>query len=155
MNVCCGGIVAWRDGDDRAGCSIRSPPCLNIPKACRSICSCGSKGPLSDAAPALDPFDFVRTVAVARISCPVHGAPVRGPDGDVGRTSALCFLAGANSIFYGEKLLTTGNPDVDQDGGCSTAANPRGTKDGSETPDGDFAVPARHIDAPLGLIDPH
>jgi biotin synthase len=71
--------------------------------------------PLHGAAP-VDPFDFVRTIAVARILMP--RAQVRL---SAGRTEmsdelqALCFLAGANSIFYGEKLLTTGNPDVERD----------------------------------------
>ena len=71
--------------------------------------------PLADSA-SVDPFDFVRTIAVARLLMP-H-AQVRL---SAGRTQmsdelqALCFLAGANSIFYGEKLLTTGNPDVERD----------------------------------------
>ena len=64
----------------------------------------------------VDPLDFVRTIAVARLTMP--RAYVRL---SAGRTQmsdemqALCFLAGANSIFYGEKLLTTGNPDVERD----------------------------------------
>lgn len=71
--------------------------------------------PLADA-PDLDPFEFVRTVAAARITMP--RARVRL---SAGRRSmddamqALCFLAGANSIFYGDKLLVTGNPDVQAD----------------------------------------
>jgi biotin synthase len=71
--------------------------------------------PLGDAAP-LDPFDFVRTVAVARILMPrahVRLSAGRGEMSD--ELQALSFLAGANSIFYGEKLLTTGNPDTAQD----------------------------------------
>jgi biotin synthase len=63
-----------------------------------------------------DTFEFVRTIAVARILMPRSYVRL-----SAGRTEmseekqALCFLAGANSIFYGEKLLTTGNPDTDQD----------------------------------------
>ncbi len=75
--------------------------------------------PLHDrlgGAGALDPFDFVRTIAVARITMPkamVRLSAGRRELGDA--VQALCFLAGANSIFYGDKLLTTGNPDVDAD----------------------------------------
>jgi biotin synthase len=64
----------------------------------------------------VDPFDFVRTIAVARVLMPQSHVRL-----SAGRTQmsdelqALCFFAGANSIFYGEKLLTTGNPDVERD----------------------------------------
>jgi biotin synthase len=71
--------------------------------------------PLEDAA-AIDPFDFVRTIAVARIlmpRCHVRLSAGRAEMSD--ELQALCFLAGANSIFYGEKLLTTGNPDTEHD----------------------------------------
>jgi biotin synthase len=65
---------------------------------------------------AVAPLDFVRTIAVARLTMP--GSHVRlsaGRESMSDETQALCFLAGANSIFYGEKLLTTPNPDVDRD----------------------------------------
>ena len=71
--------------------------------------------PLADGPP-VDPFDFVRTIAVARLLMP--RAQVRlsaGREAMSDELQALCFLAGANSIFYGEKLLTTGNPDVTHD----------------------------------------
>jgi biotin synthase len=71
--------------------------------------------PLADQQP-LDPFDFVRTIAVARITMPrarVRLSAGRQQMGDA--VQALCFLAGANSIFHGEKLLTTGNPDTEAD----------------------------------------
>ena len=64
----------------------------------------------------LDPLEFVRTIAVARITMPK--AMVRLSAGRRELTEpvqALCFLAGANSVFYGDRLLTTGNPDVDAD----------------------------------------
>ncbi len=67
-------------------------------------------------APPVDPFDFVRTIAVARIMMPraqVRLSAGRGAMSD--ELQALAFLAGASSIFYGEKLLTTGNPDVEHD----------------------------------------
>jgi biotin synthase len=66
--------------------------------------------------PALDPFEFVRTIAAARITMP--RAMVRlsaGRESMSDEMQALCFLAGANSIFYGDKLLTTGNPIADRD----------------------------------------
>jgi biotin synthase len=66
--------------------------------------------------PDVDPFDFVRTIAVARILMPrSHVRLSAGREGMSDELQALCFLAGANSIFYGEKLLTTGNPDVERD----------------------------------------
>jgi biotin synthase len=65
---------------------------------------------------ALDPFDFVRTVAVARILMPRSHVRLSAGRGEMNdELQALCFLAGANSIFYGEKLLTTGNPDTADD----------------------------------------
>jgi biotin synthase len=69
-----------------------------------------------DEQPEIEPFEFVRTIAVARILMPESFVRL-----SAGRTEmsdemqALCFLAGANSIFYGEKLLTTGNPDTASD----------------------------------------
>jgi biotin synthase len=64
----------------------------------------------------VDPFDFVRTIAVARLLMPrSHVRLSAGRQEMSDEMQALCFLAGANSIFYGEKLLTTGNPDVERD----------------------------------------
>jgi biotin synthase len=71
--------------------------------------------PLAGAA-AVDPFDFVRTIAVARVVMPKSYVRLSaGREVMSDELQALCFLAGANSIFYGEKLLTTGNPDVEHD----------------------------------------
>ena len=65
---------------------------------------------------ALDPIDFVRTIAVARITMPKSMVRLSAGREDMSEeTQALCFLAGANSIFYGPKLLTTANPDRDRD----------------------------------------
>jgi biotin synthase len=64
----------------------------------------------------VDPFDFVRCIAVARIVMPKASVRLSaGREVMSDELQALCFLAGANSIFYGEKLLTTGNPDVARD----------------------------------------
>ena len=71
--------------------------------------------PLADA-PEPDAFDFVRTIAAARILMPRSRVRLAAGRNDISdELQALCFLAGANSIFYGEKLLTTGNPDVASD----------------------------------------
>ena len=71
--------------------------------------------PLEDAAP-IDPIDLIRVIATARILMP--GSYVRLSAGRTGLSDAaqaLCFLAGANSIFYGDRLLTTANPEFDAD----------------------------------------
>ncbi len=117
LNVCCGGIIGMGESvRDRAGLLAqlanlpRHPESVPINQLVRVPGT-----PLADEAP-LDPFDFVRTIAVARIVLPA--AYVRlsaGRDAMADELQALCFLAGANSIFYGEKLLTTGNPDVERD----------------------------------------
>jgi biotin synthase len=71
--------------------------------------------PLHGAAP-LDPLEFVRTIAVARITMPRARVRLSAGRRELGEAvQALCFLAGANSIFYGDKLLTTGNPEAQSD----------------------------------------
>jgi biotin synthase len=71
--------------------------------------------PLADVAK-LDPLDFVRTIAVARITMPASMVRLSAGREDMREeTQALCFFAGANSIFYGPKLLTTPNPERDRD----------------------------------------
>jgi biotin synthase len=117
MNVCCGGIVGMgEEPEDRAEllhilatlpAHPESVPINQLVKV--------SGTPLADA-PALDPFDFVRTIAVARILMPLSHVRLSAGRSDMSdELQALCFLAGANSIFYGEKLLTTGNPDTAHD----------------------------------------
>ncbi len=117
MHVCSGGIVGLGENlTQRAGLIAQlanmnpypeSVPINNLVKV--------EGTPLADQAE-LDPFDFVRTIAVARITMPkarVRLSAGRSQMSDA--IQALCFLAGANSIFYGEQLLTTGNPDVARD----------------------------------------
>jgi biotin synthase len=71
--------------------------------------------PLADNAE-IDPLDFVRTIAVARITMPTSFVRLSaGRESMNESTQALCFLAGANSIFYGEKLLVTDNPELERD----------------------------------------
>jgi biotin synthase len=117
MNVCCGGIVGMGEERlDRAELLHTLATLEEHPESVPINLLVRVPGtPLGDAAP-LDPFDFVRTVAVARILMPrahVRLSAGRGEMSD--ELQALSFLAGANSIFYGEKLLTTGNPDTAQD----------------------------------------
>ena len=117
MSVCCGGIVGMgEDSRDRVrllhvlATLPAHPQSVPINQLVRVAGT-----PLA-AAPPLDPFDFVRTVAAARILMPCsHVRLSAGRGGMSDELQALCFLAGANSIFYGEKLLTTGNPDTVDD----------------------------------------
>ncbi|MCL1826091.1 MAG: biotin synthase BioB [Betaproteobacteria bacterium] len=117
INVCSGGIVGMGEGQvGRAGLIAQlanmDPPPESVPIN-KLIAFPGT--PFADSG-AIDPFDFVRTVAVARITMP--GSAVRlsaGREQMSDELQALCFMAGANSIFYGERLLTTGNADTDAD----------------------------------------
>jgi len=117
LNVCCGGIVGMGETlHDRA----RMLQVLaNLPEHPESVpinqLVAVPGTPLADAAP-VDPFDFVRMIAVARIVMPASFVRLSaGRESMSDELQALAFLAGANSIFYGEKLLTTGNPDVSRD----------------------------------------
>jgi biotin synthase len=76
----------------------------------------GTDTPAAETSPKLPDLDFVRTIAVARITMPQSMVRLSaGREGMSDETQALCFLAGANSIFYGPKLLTTSNPVADSD----------------------------------------
>jgi biotin synthase len=117
IKTCCGGIVGMGESRaDRAGLLVALATQPAHPDSVPINLLVKVPGtPLADA-PALPPFEFVRTLAVARIMMPK--AVVRlsaGREGMSDELQALCFLAGANSIFYGEKLLTTGNPDTERD----------------------------------------
>src|SRR6202035_117969 len=117
MKVCCGGIVGMgEEPEDRAeflhilATLPEHPQSVPINQLVRV------PGTPLEHAVALDPFDFVRTVAVARILMPQSHVRLSAGRGEMSdELQALCFLAGANSIFYGEKLLTTGNPDTQHD----------------------------------------
>ena len=117
INVCCGGIVGMGEtARDRAQLLVTLAQLPEHPQSVPINQLVRVPGtPLADAAP-VDPFDFIRTIAVARIMLP--RAQVRlsaGRETMSDELQALALLAGANSIFYGEKLLTTGNPDVARD----------------------------------------
>jgi biotin synthase len=117
IHVCSGGIVGMGEtGKSRAALIAElanmEPPPDSVP--INNLVKVEGT-PLADAQP-IDPFDFVRTIAAARITMP--GSFVRlsaGRQEMSDEMQALCFLAGANSIFYGERLLTTGNSDADRD----------------------------------------
>jgi biotin synthase len=117
MSVCCGGIVGMgEEPEDRAvllhilATLPAHPQSVPINQLVRVA------GTPLEAAAAFDPFDFVRTIAVARILMPRSHVRLSAGRGEMSdELQALCFLAGANSIFYGEKLLTTGNPDTEHD----------------------------------------
>jgi len=121
IGVCCGGIVGMGESRvQRAGLIAQLANMDPYPESVPINHLVQVEGtPLHDrlgGGSALDPIEFVRTIAVARITMPkamVRLSAGRRELGDA--VQALCFLAGANSIFYGDKLLTTGNPDVGAD----------------------------------------
>ncbi|GAB2510267.1 biotin synthase BioB [Pseudoxanthomonas sangjuensis] len=117
MKTCCGGIVGMGETrEQRAGllqALANLPAHPDSVPINRLVQVAGT--PLHGTAE-LDPFEFVRTVAVARIVMPQSMVRLSaGREGMGDELQALCFAAGANSIFYGEKLLTTGNPDTERD----------------------------------------
>jgi biotin synthase len=117
LNVCCGGIIGMGETVTDRAQLLRT--LANLPAHPESVpinqLVKVPGTPLADSA-AVDPFDFVRTIAVARLLMPrAHVRLSAGREAMSDELQALCFLAGANSIFYGEKLLTTGNPDVAAD----------------------------------------
>lgn len=117
INVCSGGIIGM--GESRKNRAALISQLANLPKAPESV-------PINNLVPIagtpmaeqerLDPFEFVRTIAAARITMPTSWVRLSAGRQEMSQEQqALCFLAGANSMFYGDKLLTTGNPDVERD----------------------------------------
>ena len=117
INVCCGGIVGMGEGlEDRVGMIQALATLPSHPESVPINMLVQVEGtPLAGNAE-LDPIDFVRTIAVARITMPESMVRLSaGREDMTDETQALCLLAGANSIFYGPKLLTTPNPAQDRD----------------------------------------
>ncbi|MGA7428413.1 MAG: biotin synthase BioB [Rhodoplanes sp.] len=117
IHVCCGGIVGMGETrEDRVGMieALANQP--EHPESVPINLLVRVEGtPLADAAP-IDGLEFVRTVAVARITMPASVVRLSAGREEMSEEmQALCFLAGANSIFYGPKLLTTPNPEPDRD----------------------------------------
>ena len=117
IKVCSGGIIGMGESRrNRAGLIAQLAGMATPPEAVPINHLVPIPGTPLENTPPLDPFEFVRTVAAARITMPKASVRL-----SAGRTAmsdelqALCFLAGANSIFYGEKLLTTENPELNQD----------------------------------------
>ncbi len=117
INVCCGGIVGMGEGeDDRAGMIAALASLPVHPESVPINMLVQVEGTPLKGQGKLDPLEFVRTIAVARIAMPKSVVRLSAGREDMSEeTQALCFLAGANSIFYGPKLLTTPNPGRDRD----------------------------------------
>ena len=117
IHVCCGGIIGMGESvDDRAGLIVTLANLPMHPESVPINMLVRVEGtPLAHIG-SLEPIDFVRTVAVARIVLPRSMVRLSAGREDMSEeTQALCFLAGANSIFYGPRLLTTPNPERDRD----------------------------------------
>ena len=117
IHVCCGGIVGMGEGlEDRVGMIATLAGLPVHPESVPINMLVRVEGTPLASAQALDALDFVRTIAVARICMPASVVRLSAGREDMSEeTQALCFLAGANSIFYGPKLLTTPNPGRDRD----------------------------------------
>ena len=117
ISVCSGGIVGMGETRrERAGLIAQLANLEPYPESVPINDLVRVEGtPMADQAP-LDPLEFVRMIAVARITMPLARVRLSAGRQQMSEAvQALCFLAGANSVFYGEKLLTTGNPDVEKD----------------------------------------
>ena len=117
MKVCCGGIVGMGEGQGDRAEMLRT--LANLPEHPQSVPINNLvqvKGTPLDGAEPLDAIEFVRTIAVARVLMPTSYVRLSAGRSEMSdEMQALCFFAGANSIFYGEKLLTTGNPQNEKD----------------------------------------
>lgn len=117
LKVCCGGIVGMGESrQQRAGLIAQLANLNPYPESVPINHLVAVEGtPLADQE-SLDPLEFVRTIAVARITMPKARVRLSAGRRQLGEgVQTLCYLAGANSIFYGDKLLVTGNPEVEED----------------------------------------
>jgi len=117
MSICCGGIVGMGEAiRNRAGMIAQLARMNPHPESVPINMLVKVEGTPMAYVADLDNFDFIRTIAVARITMPAsHVRLLAGREAMSEEMQSLCFLAGANSIFYGEKLLTTGNKEAEQD----------------------------------------
>ena len=117
MNVCCGGIVGMGESQgDRADLLVTLANMATHPESVPINLLVQVEGTKLNGVAPLDHFEFIRAIAVARIMMPKSFVRLSAGREEMSeQTQALCFLAGANSIFYGEKLLTTTNPQADAD----------------------------------------
>ena len=119
LRVCCGGIVGMGETRrQRAGLIAQLASLAPAPESVPINNLVQVEGTPLHGTALLDPFEFVRTIAAARIAMPKSYVRLSAGRQELGEgIQALCFFAGANSIFYGEKLLTTGNPEAATDRG--------------------------------------
>lgn len=117
INVCCGGIVGLGENEsDRAGLITALATLPAHPESVPINLLVKVEGTPLAKADEVEPLDFVRMIAAARITMPKSRVRLAaGRENMSDETQALCFLAGANSIFYGERLLTTPNPQATRD----------------------------------------
>ena len=117
IRVCCGGIVGMGETRrQRAGLIAQLANLDPHPESVPINNLVQVEGTPLHGTEQLDPLEFVRTIAVARITMPTSYVRLSAGRQEMSEAvQALCFLAGANSIFYGDKLLTTGNPEVERD----------------------------------------
>jgi len=117
LKVCCGGIVGMGESrDQRAGLIAQLANLNPYPESVPINHLVQVEGTPLHGLPPLDPFEFVRTIAVARITMPKARVRLSAGRRELGEAvQAMCFMAGANSIFYGDKLLTTDNPEANDD----------------------------------------
>ena len=117
INVCCGGIVGMGEGDkDRAGLLMSLANMDVQPESVPINMLVQVEGTPLNETEEIDPIEFVRIIACARIMMPASYVRLSAGRSEMTEEmQALCFLAGANSIFYGEKLLTTDNPQLAED----------------------------------------
>jgi biotin synthase len=117
IRVCCGGIVGMGESRrDRAALIAQLASLDPYPESVPINALVAVEGTPLAHTEKLDPLEFVRTIAAARICMPKAWVRLSaGRETMPDAVQALCFLAGANSVFYGEKLLTTGNPEAARD----------------------------------------
>jgi len=117
VKVCCGGIVGMGESRTQRAALIAALANLDpYPESVPINNLVQVEGTPLHGQAKLDPLEFVRAIAVARITMPTSRVRLSAGRQQLGdAVQALCFMAGANSIFYGDKLLTTGNPDVQAD----------------------------------------
>ncbi|MBV8125751.1 MAG: biotin synthase BioB [Paucibacter sp.] len=117
LKVCCGGIVGMGETrNQRAGLIAQLANLNPYPESVPINHLVQVEGTPLHGLPPLDPLEFVRTIAVARITMPKARVRLSAGRRELGEAvQAMCFMAGANSIFYGDKLLTTDNPEANDD----------------------------------------
>ncbi|HAI59982.1 MAG TPA: biotin synthase BioB, partial [Xanthomonadaceae bacterium] len=146
LKTCCGGIVGMGETREQRAGLLQT--LANLPEHPGSVPInrlVQVQGTPLHGTALLDPFEFVRTIAVARLMMPASMVRLSaGRNGMSDELQALCFVAGANSIFYGETLLTTGNPDVEADQAlfARLGLKPMAVVEESTTVHADIACPA-------------